>query len=175
MCEDPFEMAGRAVQGDTEAFGELVNLYQVAVFNVTYRMLGVVAEAEDVTQDAFIRAYRSLSTFDLERPILPWLKKIAVNLCLDRLKHPLELPLEEEFLAGANGPEAQVIQRDQDHLVRASLLSLPPHYRAVIELRHFQEMSYEEIAVTLQRPLASIKTELFRARKMLAERLKENV
>jgi RNA polymerase sigma-70 factor (ECF subfamily) len=175
MCEDPFEMAGRAAQGDTEAFGELVNLYQVAVFNVTYRMLGVVAEAEDVTQDAFIRAYRSLSTFDLERPILPWLKKIAVNLCLDRLKHPHELPLDEEFLAGANGPEAQVIQRDQDHLVRASLLSLPPHYRAVIELRHFQEMSYEEIAVTLQRPLASVKTELFRARKMLAERLKENV
>jgi RNA polymerase sigma-70 factor (ECF subfamily) len=94
---------------------------------------------------------------------------------LDRLKHPHELPLDEEFLAGANGPEAQVIQRDQDHLVRASLLSMPPHYRAVIELRHFQEMSYEEIAVTLQRPLASVKTELFRARKMLAERLKENV
>ena len=175
MCKDPVEMARRAAQGDTEAFGELVNLYQGAVYAVSYRMLGVVTEAEDVTQDAFVRAYRSLSTYDLERPILPWLKKIAVNLCLDRLKHPFELPLDEEFLAANSGPEAQVIQRDRDHQVRASLLSLPPHYRAVIELRHFQEMSYEEIALTLRRPLASIKTELFRARKLLSERLKENL
>lgn len=175
MCKDPAEMARRAAQGDTEAFGELVNLYQVAVFNVAYRMLGVATEAEDVTQDAFVRAYRSLNTYDLERPILPWLKKIAVNLCLDRLKRPLELPLDEEYFSGNSGPEAQVIQQDRDHQVRASLLSLPPHYRAVVELRHFQEMSYEEIALTLRRPLASIKTELFRARKMLAERLKENL
>ncbi|MPM48636.1 ECF RNA polymerase sigma factor SigW [bioreactor metagenome] len=173
MCNDPIEMARRAAQGDLEAYGDLVNQYQVAIFNVAYRMLGVVAEAEDVSQDTFIRAYRSLNTYDLERPILPWLKKIAVNLCLDRLKHPLELPLEDELLSGSSGPEIQVMQRDQDQQVRRSLLALPPHYRAVIELRHFQEMSYEEIALALRRPLASIKTELFRARKMLAERLKD--
>jgi RNA polymerase sigma-70 factor (ECF subfamily) len=171
------ELAERIQRGDQDAFAELVRLHQSAVFNVAYRFLGNVHDAEDAAQETFLRAWRFFNQFDTERTLGPWLKRIAVNVCLNRLEtdKPL-LPLDPEGPAPLDptpGPEAQTAHRAQTDRIRRELTSLPPRYRAVIELRHFQELSYEEIAETLHRPLTDVKSDLFRARKLLADRLKD--
>lgn len=168
----------RARRGETEAFGELVRRAQTAVFNVCYRLLGERREAEDLTQETFLRAWERLHTFDVERPFLPWIRRVAANLCLNHLSaRPPDSPELDEERDRAN-PESRppqlVEQRQQSGQIRAALLSLPPRYRLVIELRHFQELSYDEIAQTLNRPLSDVKSDLFRARKLLAEKLKHD-
>ncbi len=169
------DLAIRARRGDAEAFGELVRRYQGSVFNVCYRLLGERREAEDMAQEAFIRAYQRLDTFDADRLFGPWIRRVAANACLNRLRQsaPVDVPLlDEERDEDPEGtPEIVHEQIEQASIVRAAIHSLLPHYRAVIELRHFQEMSYEEIATTLNMPLSDVKSHLFRARKLLAEKL----
>lgn len=168
----------RARRGESEAFGELVRRTQTAVFNVCYRLTGERREAEDMAQEAFIRAYERLETFDLERPFLPWVRRVAANLCLNHLSsqtHDQAVFDEERDKADTGeGPSALVEQRERSWRIHAALLALLPRYRVVIELRHFQELSYDEIARTLDRPLSDVKSDLFRARKMLAEKLKDD-
>ncbi len=168
-----------AAQGDVDAFGELVQRHQSAVFNVAYRMLGNRQDAEDAAQEAFVRAYKAFDTFDVERPIRPWLKRIVTNLCLNRIKADRPTLSLENGLPPPKepkpGPEAQTAKHERDTQIRAAILSLPPRYRAAIELRHFQDLNYEEIAKTLNKPLSTVKSDLFRARKILAEKLKEIV
>ncbi|MBI3241992.1 MAG: sigma-70 family RNA polymerase sigma factor [Chloroflexi bacterium] len=164
----------RARRGDAEAFGELVRRTQTSVFNVCYRLMGERREAEDLAQEAFIRAYERLGTFDPDRPFGPWMRRVAANHCLNRLsaQAPADAPLDEERDEDERGkPEAIREAREQAELVRAAILALPPNYRAVIELRHFQDMSYDEIAGLLSIPLSDVKSHIFRARKLLAEKL----
>jgi RNA polymerase sigma-70 factor (ECF subfamily) len=173
MPPDDRDLTRRAAQGDKEAFGALVRWHQSAIFNIAYRMFGDRHEAEDAAQETFVRAYRALKSYDPEKPPGPWLKRIAVNLCLNQLERRKDLPLEEDraFSSPESGPESQTIERELSRQVRSALISLPPRYRAVIELRHYQELTYEEIAQTLHRPLSDVKSDLFRARKMLAEKI----
>jgi RNA polymerase sigma-70 factor, ECF subfamily len=168
----------RSQGGDRDAFGELMRRHQQAVFNTAYRLLGNRQDAEDATQEAFIRAYRALTAFDTTRPPAPWLKKIAANICLNRLEAapPAAVELDDKAwgeLPGSPHPEDVAQSRAVNRRLRSEVLNLPPRYRAVIELRHFQELSYDEIALALKRPLSDVKSDLFRARKLLAERLKE--
>jgi RNA polymerase sigma-70 factor, ECF subfamily len=167
----------RAVQGDHDAFNELVGLHQQAVFNVAYRVLGNVHDAEDAAQDTFIRAYQFMDKFDNSRPLAPWLKRIAVNVCLNRLEaQKPAAPLDDEMAQPLDpnpGPEGRLITKDRNERIRAEMKRLPPRYRAVIELRHFQDLSYEEAARELKRPVSDVKSDLFRARKLLAERLRD--
>ena len=172
---DERELTQRAAQGDREAFGELVTSHQAGVFNTAYRLLGERRDAEDAAQETFLRAYRSIRSLDPTRPPGPWLRRIAVNVCLNRLERREVLPLDPEApLASADpSPEGRSIEEERSRQIRQALASLPPRYRAAIELRHFQELSYAEMAETLERPLSDVKSDLFRARKQLAERLKE--
>ncbi len=172
---DERSLARKVLQGDLDAFGEIVSRNQQAVFNASYHVLGNVRDAEDATQETFIRAYRFFDRFDLNRPLAPWLIRIAINVCLNRAEGQVPAALDEELLPLPDptpSPEVQTIIRDRDETVRYELSRLPPRYRAVIELRHFQGLSYEEIAKELKRPRSDIKSDLFRARKLLAERLK---
>jgi RNA polymerase sigma-70 factor (ECF subfamily) len=172
------DLALRARRGDAEAFGELVRRYQVSVFNVCYRLLGERREAEDMAQEAFIRAYERLDTFNVDLPFGPWMRRVAANVCLNRLERarraPVSVPLDDERdpEAGGGDPAAAREHTERAEAVRAAILSLPPHHRAVIELRHFQELSYDEIAATLRIPLSDVKSHLFRARKALAGMLR---
>jgi RNA polymerase sigma-70 factor (ECF subfamily) len=172
---DESDLTRRAARGDTEAFGELVRCHQAGVYNVAYRMLGERRDAEDAAQEAFIRAQRALRTLDPARPPGPWLRRIAVNVCLNRLeqRETVSLPEESEVAAPEPGPESRAVDRERSHQIRAALLSLPPRYRAAIELRHFQDLSYAEMAEALGRPLSAVKSDLFRARRLLADRLKD--
>jgi RNA polymerase sigma-70 factor (ECF subfamily) len=168
----------RARRGETAAFGELVQRTQAAVFNTCYRLMGERREAEDMAQEAYLRAYERLHTFDAERPFLPWMRRVAANVCLNRLTarppEVAELDDERDPADPAENPPARIEQRQQAEQVRAAIQSLPPRYRAVLELRHFQELAYDEIAETLRIPVSDVKSDLFRARKRLAERLKND-
>jgi RNA polymerase sigma-70 factor (ECF subfamily) len=164
----------RARRGETEAYGELVIRHQTGVFNVCYRILHERGEAEDMAQETFIRAHSRLEGFDLERPFGPWIRRVAANVCLNHLEsQKVTLELDDERDADqSRGPEASYEVRERNEQIRDALASLPVRYRAVIELRHYQEMSYEEIAGELKIPLSDVKSNLFRARKLLAEKLK---
>ncbi len=161
-------------QGRLDAYGSLVQKYQGSVFNVCFRLLGEKRDAEDLAQETFIRAYRRLDLFDASRPFGPWVRRIAANLCYTRLKRslPADEELEDEWLTAGNelqidNPAAIFEQNQQSRQVRAALLALPPHYRMVVELRHYQEMDYQEMAETLGLPLNTVRSHLFRARKLL--------
>jgi len=171
---DDRDLALKAVRGDHEAFGELVRRHQTGVYNAAYRMTGNRQDAEDSSQEAFIRAYHAIGSLDPARPPGPWFRKIAVNVCLNRLERREPQHLDEEWPVPSLDPppESQAIERERSLEIRNALLILPPRYRAIIELRHFQELSYDEIAEVLNRPLSDVKSDLFRARKMLADRLK---
>jgi RNA polymerase sigma-70 factor (ECF subfamily) len=167
------DLIQRARRGDAEAFGELVLRYQASVFNVCYRILHERAEAEDMAQETFIRARERLHTFDEERLLGPWIRRVAANVCLNHVgtqKRTAELE-DERDADESQKPESQVETRERSEQIRKALASLPVHYRVVIELRHYQELSYDEIAAELNIPLSDVKSHLFRARKILAEKL----
>ncbi len=168
-------LIAQARQGNATAFGEVVRRYQNAVFSVCYRLLGNRQEAEDMAQVAFMRAYQRLHTFDLARPFLPWMRRVAANVCFNKMeRHQLETVEWEEKRDLLSDPTqkdpAEVVEAEDAaaHLY-AAVVALPSAYRAVIELRHFQELSYEEITDLLQLPINTVKSHLFRARKLLAE------
>ncbi len=166
----------QARRGDADsaaAFGELVTRYQTGVFNVCYRMLHERGEAEDLAQEAFIRAYDRIHTFDVEREFGPWIRRVAANLCLNHIEsRKVTAELDDERDADpAQLPEAVYEVRERSEQIRGALASLPAHYRVVVELRHYQELSYDEIAAELKIPLSDVKSHLFRARKLLAEKL----
>lgn len=162
-------------QGDSVAYGELVRRHQQAVFSTCYRVLHNRQDAEDMTQETFVRAFGKLHTFDVTRPFGAWVRRVAVNVCLNsRSRRQLEqVPLDEEWDSAETAtPERTVIQRNTTQQLQAAITALPPHYRAVIELRHLQGLSYDDIAKTLDLPVNTVKSHLYRARKLLAERLK---
>ena len=178
----------RAQQGDMVAFAALVSRHQTAVFNVAYRMFGRREDAEDATQEAFLRAYKALDSFDAKRPFAPWIKRIAVNTCLNWLESERIRPQTSVADMAPNAddppdmdiwanqsptPEQTMVRSEEATALRTAILELPPRYRAVVECRHFQEMRYDEIAELLERPLSSVKSDLFRARKMLMKMLGE--
>jgi RNA polymerase sigma-70 factor, ECF subfamily len=167
------DLIQRARRGDAEAFGELVLRYQTSVFNVCYRLLHERLEAEDMTQETFLRARDRLHSFDEERLFSPWIRRVAANVCLNHLESQKRtVALDEEHDADeSQRPEKQVEVRERSEQIRRALASLPARYRVVIELRHYQELSYEEIAAELNIPLSDVKSHLFRARKILAEKL----
>ena len=171
-----------ARQGDQDAFAELVYTFQDAVYNLCYRMLGERTEAEDSTQEAFIRAYLHLNRYDTERSFKTWILSIASNHCIDRLrKRRLKWMSLDEPLPSGNAlaissdeptPEEATLKTERGHLIQALLNELPPDYRAAVVLRYWYDYSYTEIAETLETTESAIKSRLFRARQTLAEKMR---
>jgi len=167
-------------KGDLDAYGIVVQEHQGAVYNVCLRILGNQQEAEDLVQEAFLRAYRNIAHYDPGRPFGPWMRTLAANLCYNHLqKARLErVPLEDEQDQVADkpkrNPEAllELSQRDQQ-LYRA-IWQLPDLQRTALELRHFQDLSYKEMAEVMKLPLNTVRSHLYRARRKLAEVLEEN-
>lgn len=168
-------------RGRLEAFGILVQRYQKAVYNVCLRVMGNREDAEDAVQESFLRAHRYIHTIDVERPFGPWIKQVAANHCYGvhkkRQSEPFPYELDDELNRPDQDmfgqPERVHLAREKQQRTRQAIAALPPHYRIVIELRHFQELSYQEIAAQLDLPLNTIKSHLLRARKMLLERIEE--
>jgi RNA polymerase sigma-70 factor (ECF subfamily) len=171
------EWVRAALGGDQSAFGQLVEHYQRAVFNLAYRMLGDPGEAEDAAQEAFMRAYANLARYDIERPFKTWLLSITSNHCIDRLrKRRLTwISIEEEgtmphpaLTSSEPSPEEAYMDAERSKNMQALLSQIPPDYRAVVVLRYWYDMSYVEIAEALDTTESAIKSRLFRARQSLA-------
>jgi RNA polymerase sigma-70 factor (ECF subfamily) len=181
--DDPSDkhLVERTRSGETKAYGELVRRYQASVFNVCLRMFGERRESEDLTQEAFLRAYERLDTFDENLPFGPWIRRVAANLCLNRLRRyrpsPFQLDEERDRFGGEmrNSPEQRMIRKESINRVRKAILALPPHQRTVIELRHYQGLSYKEISAAMNLSLSKVRSDLFRARQALARRLSNDV
>jgi RNA polymerase sigma-70 factor (ECF subfamily) len=176
--ESDAELVARVRQGDEAAFEQLVLRHQRYVFNLAYRVLGDYAEAEDVTQEAFLRVWRGLSGFRGQARFTTWLYRIVHNLCLNRLpglrRELLQIEPPEEILANpAPSPPDLFDARERLAFLHAQLDRLPEKYRLVLTLRYLQEFSYAEIAAALDVPMGTVKTHLHRARRLLRERLRQ--
>jgi RNA polymerase sigma-70 factor (ECF subfamily) len=165
----------QARRGDQSAFSRLVEAYQRPVFNLTYRMLGNVEEAEDAAQEAFLRAYSRLSQYDPEMKFSTWLFSIANHHCIDRLRkrRTTQISIDDNpVLQNLEGdevrPEPHALQQEVRIEVQSLLERLAPEYRTPLVLRYWEEMSYEEIAEAMQVTVATVKSRLFRARQQLA-------
>jgi RNA polymerase sigma-70 factor (ECF subfamily) len=165
-----------AQQGDSAAFMRLVDAFQQPVYNLCYRMLGDVVEAEDAAQETFLRAYTKIDTYNPNRKLSSWLLSIASHYCIDRLRKQRyqliswdDLPPWRWLPATEPQPEEATLKQEARDSLHRLLNSLPADYRAATILRYWHEMSYDEIAETLETSVSAIKSRLFRARQMLAE------
>jgi len=166
----------QALHGDRAAFGQLMHRYAGAVYNLTYRMLGSAEDAEDASQEIFLRAYTRLESFDRQRRFSTWLLSVGSNYCIDRLRRRRFswLTLDDaafELRSKERSPERIALDHEQQAIVQRALQQLPENYRMVTVLRYWSDLSYEEIAKVTGLPESTIKTRLHRARHMLAKAL----
>ena len=170
----------RARKGDQDAFAEIVYLFQDPVFNFCYRMLGESGEAEDASQETFLRVHKNLHRYDTARSFKTWLLSIASNHCIDRLrKRRMQyVSLDDEPTAAAlalrssdPSPEQAALQFELSDAVQELLQQLDEHYRLAVIYRYWYEYSYAEIAREMGTTESAIKSRLHRARKRLGDLL----
>jgi RNA polymerase sigma-70 factor (ECF subfamily) len=182
VASDELALVASARSGDQDAFGALVRLHQRQVFNLALRMLRNADEASEATQDVFFAAWQGLHQFRGNARFATWLYRITYNHCLRLLEQrrrdasaQAELAAEsarEHSPAGAlSARHASDAERQMREAVRGEIANLPAKYRVVLVLRHLQELSYEEMAEVMSMPIGTVKTQLFRARAMLKDRL----
>jgi RNA polymerase sigma-70 factor (ECF subfamily) len=163
--------------GDAPAFEELVMTYQHRVFGVALRMLGNRAEAEDVAQEAFVRAHRALGAFRGDAKLSTWLYAITSRLCLNRLasgERRMARQGEDALLRLSDAgprPDAALERRELETALGRAIAELPEDRRIVVVLRDLEGLSYEEIAQVLELELGTVRSRLHRARVELKEKL----
>ena len=174
------EWVSAALEGDQDAFADLVYTFQDAVYNLCYRMLGERMEAEDAAQEAFLRAYSNLHRYDPARPFKTWLLAIASNHAIDRIRKRrltwLSIDQDEpgpamSLSSDEPEPEEAALTKERSKAIQKLLDDLSPDYRAAVVLRYWYDYSYTEIADMLDTTESAIKSRLFRARQLLAEKL----
>ena len=161
----------QTLAGQTEAFGTLVSRYQKVMYTVALRMVGNTADAQDATQDAFVKAYQRLASFDTKQRFFSWMYRILVNECLNlnRDRKPEDALVGNE--EGSGTPFDTTLESERREQIQMALLRLTPEYRTVVVLRHFAGQSYGEIAEALAIPEKTVKSRLYSARQRLGELL----
>jgi RNA polymerase sigma-70 factor (ECF subfamily) len=179
------ELVERSIDGDESAFNELINRYKRGVFTLIIRMVRNREVANDLSQDTFVKLYASLSSYNPKYKFSSWLFKIANNLTIDYLRknRPNVLSLDEPIETDRDSVKIQVASGGENPLDRAesielgekikdAIMDLPLDYRRVIILRHVEDLTYEEIALAIDLPLGTVKTLLFRGRRLLRKKLR---
>ena len=174
-AESDQDLVARAMAGESDAFGALVERYERAVYNLTLRTMRDVEEAKDATQEAFFKAYRALRTFRPGSKFSTWIFTIAYHACCDRLAKRARFSGDElpEHADPSPGPEAEAIRSDEARALRAAIDALPDKYRTVITMYHLQGKQYDDIATVLGLPMGTVKTHLFRAKELLRKKLND--
>ncbi len=176
----------RAQRGDKRAFELLVIKYQRKLGRLLSRLIRDPAEVEDVTQEAFVKAYRALGSFRGESAFYTWLYRIGINTAKNYLvalgrRAPTSTPFDSEEaetfddgdqLRDMNTPEAELMSKQIARTVNESMESLPEELRTAITLREIDGLSYEEIATVMACPIGTVRSRIFRAREAIAERLR---
>jgi RNA polymerase sigma-70 factor (ECF subfamily) len=181
-------LARRALKGDQQAFAEIVALYQDKLYHMAFRMLGSRQEAEDVTQEAFLRVYRNLDRYDESMKFSTWIYRIATNLCIDRLrkrKQTYSLDAESSEHEGLDGyalipgddrtPESEMLLTETQRIVREAIETLPAKYKSVMVLRYLHDLSLQEIGEVLDMPVTTVKTRVHRGREFLRKKLERKL
>jgi RNA polymerase sigma-70 factor (ECF subfamily) len=159
------------IDGKIDAFGNLVARYQVPVFNLAYSLLTNRTDAEDATQDVFLRAYKSLHTYAGSGLFWSWLRRITVNICIRQAQStkPIYCDDMDTFIDNDNEVCDSIICSEELEELRTMIYHLPLHYRSLVVLKYYEDMSYAEISEILGESISNIQVRLFRARKMLRE------
>jgi RNA polymerase sigma-70 factor (ECF subfamily) len=174
VSDDVRELVTRCLRGDQSAMVELVDAYRGAVFGLCYRMLRHRQDAEDVTQESFVRALRSLRGWDSRRDFLPWLLAIAGNRCRTLLAARMRQPVMNSLIDHLSDDALEItLAQNLAEEVELALAGLRFEYRQAFLLFHEQELSYAEISATLECPLGTVKTWVHRARRELIAHLRD--
>ena len=180
---DDRALVSRILEGDRDRFTELVKRYEKRVVNYVYRIIHRYEEAHDLAQEIFVKVFVALDRYDPKYQFSTWLFRIAQNSAIDALrkKSIAEVPIakqsndeetkDREFADTGISPYRALKNKQLASAIDRAVLDLPPDYRELIRLRHFAELSYEEIASMKKLPLGTVKNKLFRARNMLKETL----
>jgi len=170
----------RAKRGDVSAFSELVRRYERYVLNLVYRTLGRSEDAEDIAQEAFVKAFLNIKKFKEESKFSTWLSKIVINLCMDKIREKAnkEENLEEGVWltipqSSYYSPEETVERLEIQEGIKKAVMSLPEELRIVFVLREFEDLSYQEISEMLDIPIGTVESRLYRARMKLRSLLKD--
>ena len=175
----------RAKKDDQAAYAQLMDRYREAIYYMLLKMVNNANDAEDLTIEAFSKAFKNLEQYSPNFAFSTWLFKIASNNCIDfiRKKRIDHISLDREIgdrdrasniiMAEVPDPEEDLIKKQKATLMRSVVTTLKPRYRDLVELRYFKEYSYEEIADELNLPLGTVKAQLFRARELLYNILKQ--
>ena len=184
---DDRALVARILEGDRDRFTELVRRYEKRLVNYVYRITHRYEGAHDLAQDIFVKVYLALDRYDPKYQFSTWLFRIAQNSAIDALrkKSIAEVPIvrtggddegkEREFADAGVSPYRAMKNKQLSAAIDTAVFNLPPDYRELIQLRHFAELSYEEIASMKKLPLGTVKNKLFRARNLLKEALGEFV
>ena len=181
------ELIARAKKGDQDAFGQLVLAHQNKVFALCVHMVGSREEAEDMAQEAFLKAWRSLDGFHGESSFATWMHRLTTNLCLDHLRRQtrrqnvaVAVSLDDEETAFSepadpgSDPQQELEKRERQRAVEKALKELPEHHRSPLVMREVAGMSYQAIADALKLDLGTVKSRIARAREALRKRLLED-
>lgn len=180
------EVVAAVLKGDQELYGELVKRYQGRLVNYLCRLLRSVQEAEDLAQEVFFKLYKALDRYDPKYKFSTWLFRVAQNAAIDRIrKRRLQLVSMDrtgdpdagmgtwEFASSDPSPYGDLRNLERGQAIQAAIEQLPWDYRELIVLRHFGELSYDEIAKLKEMPLGTVKNKLFRGRQMMKDKLRD--
>jgi RNA polymerase sigma-70 factor (ECF subfamily) len=182
-----FSLVDRALEGDQSAFAELMERYNRSLFHMLLKMVRNVDDAEDLTMEAFAKAFKNLDKFKKDFTFSTWLFRIATNNCIDFIrKKRLQTTSIEDFYTDKDGetsnldikddgldPQEEAIKVQKIEIIQELVNKLPSKYRRLVRLRYFEELAYQEIADELDLPLGTVKAQLHRARELLFDMIKD--
>lgn len=176
-----YDLVLAAIDGNQQAYAQLMDRYRNSIFHMMLKMVNNREDADDLTIEAFGKAFNKLHSYAPNYAFSTWLFKIAINNCIDHIRKkrikflsiddPIEHNSENDYSnnirSGALNPEQSMVRDQRLHLMRNVLTKLSDKYRLMIEMRYFEELSYDEIATELEIPLGTVKAQLFRAKEIL--------
>ena len=181
---EDFELVRRAKKGEEKAFEKILQKYRKSVYYMLLKMVKNADDADDLTQEAFAKAFKSINKFDPKYAFSTWLFRIATNNCIDfiRKKRVQTISIENpsdndddnyqlEIRDPDDDPNEALLRKQRKKYLKIAMEKLPEKYQMLLELRYFQELSYQEVADELDLPLGTVKAQLFRARELLQEEL----
>ena len=175
-------LAKRAARGDAEAWEEVIGRYGERIFNLALRFAPSPAEAEDLTQEIFLKLYNQLDRYHGKVPLMAWILRLSRNLCIDHYRHNRtrlrsETVSEEvlEMLPGTDDPQRDSVREENRRLVHSVLAEMPETQAAMVVLRDLQGFTYEELSAFFEVPVGTIKSRLNRARRTLVRHLERRL